>query len=74
MTGTEQPKPLSVTTASSFAAFVLASMRVAYLRTRIVGNEIAATAVALKSGLIDAETALAMLNEADLLSLTEVSS
>jgi hypothetical protein len=63
-----------ITSTSSFAAFVLASMRVAYLRTRIMGNEIATTAVALRSGLIDAETALAMLYENGVAELIPTSS
>jgi hypothetical protein len=63
-----------ITSKSSFAAFVLASMRVAYLRTQLIGNEIAAAGVALKSGWIDAEGALAMLNETGLAGLIPTSS
>jgi hypothetical protein len=40
-----------------------------YLRTQLMGNEIAAAGVALKSGWIDAETALAMLSETGVVEL-----
>jgi hypothetical protein len=64
----------TVEPSSAFAAFVLAAMRVAALRAQLVAIEIAVAGVALKSDLIDAETALAMLNETGLLPLIEASS
>jgi hypothetical protein len=73
-TGAATPPSSVTSTSSAFADFLLGRLRVAYLRTRIVGNEIATAGLALKSGLIDGETALAMLSEAGLLPLIEASS
>jgi hypothetical protein len=73
MTTPTTSPPSSITTTSSFAAFVLAAMRVAYLHAQLAANEVAAAGIALKSGWIDAEGALAMLGEAGL-HLTEPSS
>jgi len=53
---------------------LLGQIRCAELRARVAANELRATAVALAGGLIDAPTALAMLDETGLLPLVEGSS
>jgi hypothetical protein len=59
---------------SAFSAFVLGRLRCAHIRMRLALNAIDVAGIALKSGLIDGETALAMLGEAGLLPLIEASS
>ena len=53
-----------ISTSSAFAAFVLALTRVSYVQAQLAANEVAAAGIALKSGWINADTALAMLDEA----------
>src|SRR5262249_9594207 len=82
ITGTEPKTALdainfgdAVTSPSStFTEYLLIGFRVTRLRALIAANEIEATAAALAGGLIDAECALAMLDEAGLLPLVEASS
>jgi hypothetical protein len=59
---------------SAFTGFVLSHLRCARIRTGLVLNRIDTVDVALKSDLIDGESALAMLDEAGLLPLIETSS
>jgi hypothetical protein len=59
---------------SVFSAFVLGRLRCAHIRMRLALNAIDVAGLALKGGLIDGETALAMLDEAGLLPLIEASS
>jgi hypothetical protein len=59
---------------TGFTDFILRQLSIAGLRAKIVVNEIETVAAALAGGLIDVETALAMLGEADLLPLIEASS
>jgi hypothetical protein len=59
---------------SVFSAFVLGRLRCAHIRMRLALNAIDVTGIALKSGLIDGETALAILSEGRLLHLVEASS
>jgi hypothetical protein len=69
-------KPIStaIEPSSDFITFLLGQIRCAELRARVAANELRATAVALAGGLIDAPTALAMLDETGLLPLVEGSS
>lgn len=64
----------STAPSSAFAAFVLGHLRCAHIRMRLALNAIDAAGIALKGGLNDGETALALLNETGLLPLVEVSS
>jgi hypothetical protein len=64
----------SVATSSGFTAFVLSQMRVAFVRSRLITNEIGTIGSALRGGHIGPETALAMLHDAGLGWLTEPSS
>ena len=50
--------PNSTTTSSAFYDFTGRQLRVPFLRAAIIKNEIAATAIGLKAGLIDAENAI----------------
>jgi hypothetical protein len=52
-----------ITASSSFDTFVLAQIRCAAARAGLVCNAIVSAGTALKGGLIDGETALAMLAE-----------
>lgn len=61
-------------TSSNFAAYVLAEIRCAGLRTRIIANEIESVTTALGAGLVNADTALAHLHEVGVLHLIEASS
>jgi hypothetical protein len=64
-----------VTEASSaFVAFLLARFRVAALRTKIVANEIEATATALSAGIVTPEAALLHLQESGAAGLIPTSS
>ena len=69
-----KPKQAAIESSSDFITFLLGQIRCAELRARIAANELRATAVALAGGLIDAPTALAMLDETGLLPLVEGSS
>lgn len=64
----------SVATSSGFTDFVLSRMRVAFVRTRLITNEIATIGTVLRGGHISPETALGMMREAGLLHLIEASS
>jgi len=55
----------------SFSNLVLSQLRVAFVRSRIVSNEIATIGSALRGGHIGPETALAMLHESGLDWITE---
>jgi hypothetical protein len=65
---------ITTSPSSAFADFVTRRLRYARIQTRLVVNHIDAVGVALRSGLIDGEGALAMLGEAGLLPLIEPSS
>jgi hypothetical protein len=51
---------------SAFTAFLLAQLRSAALRSKLVANQIEAATVALSTGVITAEMALLILHETDL--------
>jgi hypothetical protein len=55
--------PNSTTTSSAFYDFTGRQLRVPFLRAAIIKNEIAATAIGLKAGLIDPENTIAHLVE-----------
>jgi len=55
--------PNSTTTSSAFYDFTGRQLRVPFLRAAIIKNEIAATAIGLKAGLIDPDNAIAHLHE-----------
>ena len=63
----------SVATSSSFTSFVLSHLRVAFVRSRLLSNEIATIGTALRGGHIDPESALAMLRDSGLDWVTEPS-
>jgi len=63
----------SVATSSSFTSFVLSHLRVAFVRSRLLSNEIATIGTALRGGHIDPESALAMLLDSGLDWVTEPS-
>ena len=69
-----KPEPTVIEPSSGFIVFLLGQIRCAELRARLAANEFKATATALAGGLIDAPTALAMLDEAGLLPAIEASS
>jgi hypothetical protein len=73
-TGTGTDAKSTTTPSSAFSEFVLGHLRCARIRMRLALNAIDAAGVALKSGLIDGEGALAILGEAGLLPLIEASS
>jgi hypothetical protein len=52
---------------SAFADFITRRLRVAGLRAKLALNELSAVGVALKSGLTDGETEMALLQEYSLL-------
>jgi hypothetical protein len=52
------PANSSTTSSSAFTDFTGRQLRIAFLRTAIIKNEIAAMGVALKAGLIDPENAI----------------
>jgi hypothetical protein len=54
---------------STFANYVLAEIRCAALRARLMANELNTMGVALKGGLIDTNAALAHLHEVGVLHL-----
>jgi hypothetical protein len=62
------------TTSSNFAAYVLAEIRCAGLRARLMANDIEAVTIALGAGLIAPDTALEHLAEVGVLHLIETSS
>ena len=64
----------ATTPSSGFADFVLGRLRCARVRAQIALNQINAAGAAVRGGLIDGETALAILSEAGLLHLIEASS
>lgn len=66
----------SATSLSSFNELVLAHLRRAHVRARLILNHVDAAGIALRGGLVDGETALGMVAEANLLNfvLTGVSS
>jgi hypothetical protein len=55
------PVNSSSSLSSAFSDFTGRQLRVALLRTRIIGNEIATMGVALKAGLVSPENAIAHL-------------
>jgi hypothetical protein len=57
-------EPESSEANSDKQAFVLAALRSASLRVRLIGNDIDAAGIALKGGLISPEIALEWVNEA----------
>ena len=59
--------PPAVTSEEDRVSFVLAQLRCAALRARLAACEIDAIGVALRSGLIDSETAVAWLHDCGVL-------
>jgi hypothetical protein len=59
---------------SHFTDYLLAELRCAALRARLLHNDIAAVDVALKAGLIDADSALEHLADCGVLRLVALSS
>jgi hypothetical protein len=57
----------TVSSSSGFDAAVLSRLRLARVRARLVLNAIDTAGIALRDGWIDGETALAMVDEANLL-------
>jgi hypothetical protein len=55
------------TTHNDRAAYLLAELRCAALRTRLVASEIDAIGIALRGGMIDLDSAVAWLHECDVL-------
>jgi hypothetical protein len=53
----------SATSSNTFHGFTERQLRIAFLRASIIKNEIAATAIGLKAGLIDPDNAIAHLHE-----------
>jgi hypothetical protein len=53
------PAICSTSPSSTFYEFTVRQMRVAFVRAKIIQNEIAAAGVALKAGLISPENAIA---------------
>jgi hypothetical protein len=66
-TPSAQGNKANAATAMSFDEYLLAELRAASLRARILQAEIDAIGVALKGGLITAEQALVLMNGVDLL-------
>jgi hypothetical protein len=64
----------SVATSSSFTAFVLSHLRVGVRRARLLENEILATGISLKAGLLDPDNAVAHLADVGALHLCGLSS
>lgn len=54
---------------NSYRRYVLAELRCAFLRARLLENDIAAVGIALKDGLIDADNAVEHLSECGVLRL-----
>jgi hypothetical protein len=60
------PGPTAIEPSSAFTSFVLRQLRISELQARIAANEFRTAALALNTGLIDPDGALAMLAEAGL--------
>ena len=67
VTGLRITAPPSATSEEDRVSFVLAQLRCAALRARLAACEIDAIGVALRSGLIDSETAVAWLHDCGVL-------
>lgn len=65
---------MSTGPSSGFVDYVLAEMRCAGLRARLMVNEVEATTLALGAGFIDIDNAIAHLTEIGALRLVEASS
>jgi len=63
----EAPAPQGQNAAMTFAEYLLAEMRAASLRAKLLGSEIDAIALALSGGLISADQALVLMHGVDLL-------
>jgi hypothetical protein len=63
----DAPPPQGQNAAMTFAKYLLAEMRAASLRAKLLSSEIDAIAVALNGGLVTAEQALVLMNGVDLL-------
>jgi hypothetical protein len=57
----------TVSSSSAFDALVLGHLRRAHIRARLILNSIDTAGIALRGGLIDAEGALGLIDEAGLL-------
>jgi hypothetical protein len=64
----------SIESSSSFISFLLSHMRVGVRRARLLENEILATGVSLKAGLLDPDNAIAHLSDVGALPLCGLSS
>jgi hypothetical protein len=63
----EAPPPQGQNAAMTFAEYLLAEMRAASLRARLLSSEIDAIAVALSGGMVTADQALTLMAGVDLL-------
>jgi hypothetical protein len=66
MSTTEITSSPTIEPSSEFTSFVLGQLRIGELQARIAANEFKTAALALNTGLVDPDGALAMLAEAGL--------